>query len=174
MSDPFLGEIRMFAGDYAPKAWGFCDGQIMNIASNDALFSLLGTSYGGDGVTTFALPDMRGRIPVHCGQGNGLTNRPLGSRYGSERVPLTEQQMPVHRHTMYASTDAAVDSQPEGRVTAVADPGFYSEGQNSSFIVDYPESAMSDTGEGNTHDNVMPSLVIHFIMAFNGLYPQRD
>jgi microcystin-dependent protein len=96
MSDPFVGEIRMFAGNFAPRGWAFCNGQLIPISQNTALFSLLGTTYGGDGRSTFALPDLRGRVPLHAGQGSGLSDYPLGSRGGSEQVVLTTAQLPAH------------------------------------------------------------------------------
>ncbi|MDF1642497.1 phage tail protein, partial [Thalassolituus oleivorans] len=104
MSEPFVGEIRMFAGNFAPRGWAFCDGQLMAVSQNDALFSLLGTVYGGDGRTTFGLPDMRGRLPVHQGQGPGLSLRRLGARYGEENVTLTVNEIPPHSHGFMAST----------------------------------------------------------------------
>ena len=102
MAEPFVGEIRMFAGNFAPRGFAFCDGQLLAISQNDALFALLGTTYGGDGRTTFALPDLRGRVPVHAGSGPGLTRRTLGQRAGSEQETLTLSQIPAHNHNMRA------------------------------------------------------------------------
>ena len=116
MSEPFVGEIKMFAGNFAPRNYAFCDGQLLAISQNNALFSLLGTIYGGDGETTFGLPDPRGRVPLHTGQGTGLSSRPLGQRTGAEKVTLTTNQLPSHTHRA-ASTDAATLGDPGGNVT---------------------------------------------------------
>src|SRR6478736_5724856 len=117
--DPFVGEIRLFAGTFAPKGWAFCNGQLMSISQNTALFSLLGTTYGGDGKTTFALPDLQGRLPMHFGQGPGLSNRDLGEKAGSETVALTTSQMPLHGHTVsYGAGSAADNPNPIGRYPA--------------------------------------------------------
>ena len=107
MSEPFYGEIKMFAGNFAPRSYAFCDGQLLPISQNSALFALLGTTYGGDGRTDFALPDLRGRIPVHTGQGPGLTNVPQGQKAGAERVTLGVSELPTHVHALRASTDPA-------------------------------------------------------------------
>jgi len=112
MSEPFVGEIRMFAGNFAPRGWAFCDGQLLAVSQNDALFSLLGTIYGGDGRTTFGLPDMRGRTPLHAGQGPGLSNRRLGAKAGAENVTLTVNQLPSHRHDWQATTALASSQSP--------------------------------------------------------------
>ena len=107
MSEPFIGEIRMFAGSFAPRGWALCDGQLLAVSQNDALFSLLGTIYGGDGRTTFGLPDMRGRIPIHFGSGPGLTPRTLGNKFGSEHETLITNQLPSHSHTLQANSQQA-------------------------------------------------------------------
>ncbi|MFM2480915.1 phage tail protein [Celerinatantimonas sp. YJH-8] len=175
MADPFLGEIRMFAGNYAPYHWAFCDGQIMNIVNNEALASLLSSIYGGDERSTFGLPDMRGRIPVHFGQGTGLTTRQIGQRYGMESAELTEAQIPPHRHSMNASTDVARDTFPSNNIPAVANPGFYSQGQTASMVVNFPDSVIGKTGSNKPqHYNIMPSLVLNFIIAMRGAYPPRN
>lgn len=175
MADPFLGEIRMFAGNYAPYHWAFCDGQIINIVNNQALASLLSSIYGGDGRTTFGLPDMRGRIPVHFGQAPGLTSRIIGQRYGMESVELTGTQIPPHRHDICASSDAASDISPTGNVPAVTDPGFYSQGETAAMVVNFPGSVIGETGSDQPrHYNIMPSLVLNFIIAIRGAYPLRN
>lgn len=120
MSDPFVGEIRMFAGNFAPRQWAFCNGQLMAISQNDALFSLLGTIYGGDGRSSFGIPDMRGRIPMHWGTGPGLTPRPIGQKMGVESVALTANQIPSHSHTMQASTDSVSSVNPTGTVLGLS------------------------------------------------------
>src|SRR6478752_1968066 len=114
MSEPFIGEIRLFGGNFAPQGWAFCDGQLLSISQFDALFSLVGTTYGGDGVTTFALPDLRGRVPVHQGQGQATTNRVIGERAGSESVTLISAQMGAHDHALFGTTSIGNESGPAG------------------------------------------------------------
>ena len=118
--EPFVGEIRMFAGNFAPRGWAFCDGQLLSVSDNDALFSLLGTIYGGDGRTTFGLPDLRGRIPIHAGQGSGLSNRRLGSKGGAEQVTVTVNQTPTHTHDWKATDGLAQNDSPAN--TGLAKP----------------------------------------------------
>ncbi len=125
MSDYFIGEIRLFAGNFAPRDWAFCEGQIMSIAQNTALFSLLGTQYGGNGQTTFALPDLRGRVPMHQGQGPGLSPRDIGEVSGSETVTLLSTQMPAHSHALRASTTAAAGSTPAGALLGATSVNSY-------------------------------------------------
>ncbi|MTI51563.1 MAG: phage tail protein [Alcanivorax sp.] len=170
MSEPFVGEIRMFAGNFAPRGWAFCDGQLLAVSQNDALFSLLGTLYGGDGVSTFGLPDLRGRVPVHAGQGPGLSSRPLGASFGVERVTLSGDQIPGHEHRP-SGTDAAASSRfPAGNVWA--------EAPNAVYRQDTPDQAMAaglvtETGGNQPHNNMMPFLGVHFIIALFGIYPSR-
>ena len=170
MSEPFVGEIRMFAGNFAPRGWAFCDGQLLAVSQNDALFSLFGTVYGGDGRTTFGLPDLRGRIPIHAGQGPGLSSRRLGSKGGSERVTLTVNQLPSHRHPLQASTQAATDALPAGKVTAQTDSPLY--GADSPFG-NMASGAITNTGGSQAHTNLMPFLCVNFIVALVGIYPSR-
>ncbi len=118
MAEPFIAEIRMFAGTFNPLGWAFLYGQLLSISQNEALFSLLGTVYGGDGRTTFALPDMRGRLPLHVGTGPGLSPRAIGSKGGAETETITEPQLPVHTHTMQGSSTVANQANPQGRVVA--------------------------------------------------------
>ncbi len=171
MSDPFVGEIRMFAGNFAPRSWAFCDGQLLAVSQNDALFSLLGTIYGGDGRTTFGLPDMRGRIPIHAGTGPGLSNRKLGSSGGAENVTLTVAEMPGHRHDYKAMAVAGDQSSPGGNVAA-------GRSGDSAYVEDTPDVAMSTSGVSNrggslSHTNLAPALCVHFIIALFGIYPSR-
>lgn len=173
MSDPFVGEIRMFAGNFAPRGWAFCDGQLLAISQNDTLFSLLGTIYGGDGRISFGLPDMRGRLPLHAGSGPGLTSRRLGSKGGAENVTLTLGELGSHSHSLYASTADATSQTPQGHVMA------------AGIGVDYlaaagPGAAMADAMIGaagpdtpRSHSNLMPALCINFIIALAGIYPSR-
>jgi microcystin-dependent protein len=172
MSEPFVGEIRMFAGSFAPRGWAFCDGQLLAVSQNDALFSLLGTIYGGDGRTTFGLPDMRGRIPVHAGFGPGLSSRQLGARGGAENVTLTVNQLPSHGHAMQASTNPADSGYPAGRVVANTDPlPIY-----NANAADTPAAGTQTGEEGGSqdHTNIMPFLCINFIIALIGIYPSRN
>ena len=127
MSEPFVGKIRMFAGNFAPRGWAFCDGQLLAVSQNDALFSLLGTIYGGDGRTTFGLPDLRGRIPIHAGTGPGLSPRSLGNKAGTEIETLTVNQIPSHTHSWQATSDDAQDRSPIGNAPAKSGPDVYKE-----------------------------------------------
>ncbi len=170
MSDPYVGEIRMFAGNFAPRNWAFCDGQLLTVSQNDALFSLFGTIYGGDGRTTFGLPDLRGRVPIHAGSGPGLTSRIIGARAGAETHRLTENELAAHSHGFLASEAAAEDSNPAGNVLATpTSPNIYGSG---AAIPMSPEGT-TPTGGNATHPNMMPSTVISFIVALYGIYPSR-
>jgi len=166
--DPFLGEIRMFGGNFAPQGWATCDGQILPIAQNTALFSLLGTTYGGNGQTTFALPDLRGRLPVHIG--GGLT---IGQAGGSETVILTATNLPAHTHTANAASAARTLS-PAGQYWA-ADPG-----ANVAPYAAAPDgrvmsgTAIGAQGGSQPHANMQPFLAVTFIIALEGIYPSRS
>lgn len=171
MSEPFVGEIRMFAGNFAPRGWALCDGQLLPVSQNDALFSLLGTIYGGDGRTTFAVPDMRGRLPVHYGSGPGLTPRPIGQRTGSETVTLTLNQIPSHTHTLQASTTEATAVAPAGQVLGTTTDGFYEAGSNP---VNMSAQSIGSAGGQQDHTNLMASLCVNFIISLFGIYPSRS
>ncbi len=173
MSDPFIGEIRMFAGNFAPRSWAFCDGQLLAVSSNNALFALLGTIYGGDGRTTFGLPDMRGRIPVHQGQGPGLSDRRIGAKGGAENVTLTANQMPSHNHAMNASGTAGTADGPAGMVQAgnSAVRAFrLNIGPNQTLH----SATIGNSGGSRSHANMMPTLAVHFIIALFGVFPSRN
>jgi microcystin-dependent protein len=170
MSDPFIGEIRMFAGNFAPRGWAFCDGQLLSVAQNSALFSLFGTLYGGDGRTTFGLPDLRGRIPVHQGTGPGLTPRRLGTRVGEEAHTLSLNELPAHSHDLYASSAPADQHNPAGHVLAKTPVAFY---DNGAVDVSLNPEAISDIGGSKAHSNLMPTLCVNFIAALVGIYPAR-
>lgn len=170
MSEPFVGEMRMFAGNFAPRGWAFCDGQLLAVSQNDALFSLLGTVYGGDGRTTFGLPDLRGRIPIHAGTGPGLSPRRLGSKGGAEKVTLTVNQLPSHTHVMQASGQNATDALPENRVAAQSDSPLY--GVDEPFV-NMSAQQVASVGGSRSHTNLMPFLCVHFIIALFGIYPSR-
>lgn len=170
MSDPFIGEIKMFAGTFAPRSWALCDGQLLSIPQYDALFSLLGTIYGGDGRTTFGLPDLRGRIPLHQGTGPGLTPRPIGQKSGQENVTLSVAQLPPHGHTLNASAEQADATTVAGNLRARTAEDAYS----TSPDVTLASAAIAATGGGASHANVQPFLCINFIIALVGVYPSRS
>lgn len=176
MSDPFIGEIRMFAGNFAPTGWALCQGQILAIAQNTALFSLLGTTYGGNGQTTFALPDLRGRSPMQQGQGPGLSPRTLGEQGGSETVTLLTNQMPAHTHSHLASGAQGDQVTPEGNFDAVLlDPNTQ---QPQSQYGAAANTTMNPTtigaaGGSQPHSNMSPFLCLNFIIALEGIYPSR-
>ncbi len=174
MSEPFIAEIRIFAGNFAPRYWAFCSGQFLSIYQNEALFSILGTTYGGDGRTTFALPDLRGRVPVHPGRGPGLTERRLGEKGGESQVTLQQNHLPSHQHTVKATSDAATATDPSNAYYAATDSenAAYtapSEGTTSAMS----ERAVSSTGLGGAHNNRQPYLVVGFIISLSGIYPTR-
>ncbi|MGR8935953.1 MAG: phage tail protein [Gammaproteobacteria bacterium] len=171
MSEPFVGEIRMFAGNFAPRGWAFCDGQLLAVSQNDALFSLLGTIYGGDGRTTFGLPDLRGRLPIHAGDGPGLSPRPLGAKGGEESVTLTVNQLPSHEHPLQASQGPATDTRPVGNAPAQAPAADV--WSTRSPAVDMAADSISYIGGSRSHTNLMPFLCVNFIIALFGIYPSR-
>lgn len=171
MSEPFLGEIRMFAGNFAPREWAFCDGQLLAVSQNDALFSLLGTVYGGDSRTTFGLPDLRGRIPIHSGSGPGLAARSLGSKSGSETTTITSNQLPNHIHSFRVSSDIGSEINPNGKHLA-ASPNIrvYREAETN---VNLSNSAVLNVGGSQQHNNIMPFTCINYIIALTGIFPSR-
>ncbi len=166
MSDPFYGEIRMFAGTFAPRSWAFCNGQLLLVSQNEALFSLLGTIYGGDGRTNFGLPDLRGRLPIHKGQGPGLTSRRIGSAAGVETVTLTTNQMPGHNHTPQGSNDLASSDNPAGNILAQRNAAFYQTNPDQSSILDLPSGVVGSTGGGTAHSNIQ--LCLASLVQFMG------
>ncbi len=172
MAEPFIGEIRMFAGNFAPRGNSFCDGQLLAISQNEALFSLLGTIYGGDGRTTFGLPDLRGRIGIHQGTGPGLSPRQLGSKAGTEKETITEAQLPSHTHTMQGSSIIADQPSPQGQVVARAT--LFDLYRSGAPGADMSPDAVTAVGGGQSHNNLMPFLCIHFIVALFGVFPSRQ
>ena len=172
MSEPFIGEIRMFAGTFAPRNWAYCDGTLLQVSQYDALFSLLGTIYGGDGRTTFGLPDLRGRIPIHAGSGPGLTTRSLGAKSGAETETLTANQLPSHTHQLVATSSAGDSNDPTGRQLAVpVNDNFYTAETNADTTL--TSEAVANTGGSASVSNLMPTLCVHFIIALLGIYPSR-
>jgi len=170
MAQPFIGEIRMFGGNFAPAGWAFCDGQLLPIAENDALFALIGTTYGGDGQSTFALPDLRSRVPVHQGQGPGLSPRVIGSNGGSETVALAAAQLPTHSHRL-ASTFAATLGDPTGE--SVADTGASAIYGGGATNVAMDPAASVAAGGSQPHNNLMPYLGVSFIISLFGIFPSQ-
>lgn len=173
MSEPFIAEIRIFAGNFAPSGWAYCDGQLLPIAQNTALFSLIGITYGGDGRTTTALPNLKGRAPMHPGRGPGLTSRRLGEKTGVETVTLSQQQMPSHTHQWAESADVASSTGPAaGRSFArsTALPYTPSTAANKGNMA---EQMLNNAGGSQLHNNLQPYLATSFIIALVGLYPSR-
>jgi microcystin-dependent protein len=170
MGTPFIGEIRMFAGNFAPAGWAFCDGSLLPISEYETLFNVIGTTYGGDGQSTFALPDLRGRVPVHQGQRAGGPNNIIGQRAGVESVTLTVQQIPNHRHALVASGGAGSSSSPAGNVPALAVGNLYV-GAPIAPTVNLAEAAIGATGGSQPHENLQPYLCVSFIISLFGIFP---
>lgn len=173
MSEPFVAEIRIFAGNFAPRGWAFCNGQLLPISQNTALFSLIGTTYGGDGRSTTALPNLEGKAPMHPGRGPGLTSRRLGEKGGVETVTLSEAQMPSHSHTLRASAEDGGDNTPVGGTTSTteANQRIYAGAAN---MVSMATEALAPAGGSQAHNNMQPFLALNFIIALVGLYPSRS
>jgi microcystin-dependent protein len=175
MSDPFLGEIRMMAFDFPPKGWALCNGQLMSIGQNPALFSLLGTQFGGDGTATFGLPDLRGRVGVGMGPGAGLPPVQIGQQDGVETVTLQTSQVPAHTHEVFAVSDLAGTSDPAGALPAAKGRGGLAMfGPAGSKDTTLSPSAVSAGGAGQPHDNMQPYLVLNACIATVGLFPNRQ
>jgi microcystin-dependent protein len=171
MSDQFVAEIRMFAGNFAPTGWALCNGQLLPISQNTALFSLLGTMYGGDGKSTFALPNLQDRAPMFWGQGPGLTDRFQGEESGTETVTLIQSEIPAHAHQLRGATDDVNSLSPVGAMPGAAESvGLYRSGANSTMGA----SALLVQGSGQPHNNRQPYLAVTFIIALQGVFPQRS
>ena len=172
MGTPYVGEIRMFGGNFAPAGWHFCDGSLMQISENDALYALIGTTYGGDGDTTFGLPNMQSRIPVHAGQGPTISqNYQLGEMAGVEAVSITVNTLPIHNHAVMASTATASNPNPDGNILATS-PTI------SSYVIDVAGPSLSSnaitfTGGNQPHDNMMPYQCVNFIISLYGIFPTQ-
>jgi microcystin-dependent protein len=171
MADPFVAEIRIFPFNFAPKGWAFCDGQLLPLSQNTALFSLLGTTYGGDGKSNFALPDMQGNVPMHPGQGPGLSLHDLGETGGSETVTLLESKMPSHSHSWTASKGDGIDTNAANELFAKGiGIGMYAA---PGALVNLADSAITPAGGDQPHNNMQPYLTLNFCIALQGVFPPR-
>ena len=166
MSQPFIGEIRMFAGNFAPVGWAFCNGALIPISENDALFNLIGTTYGGDGQTTFALPNLQSRVPIHVGPGFAL-----GQSGGAESVTLTTSQIPAHSHVPQALDGTGNQSSPAGGVWASSSPATQYGAPPPGVTMD--PAAIGSSGGSQPHDNMVPFLVVNFIISLFGVFPSQ-
>ena len=172
MADPFVAEIRIFPFNFAPKGWAWCDGQLLPLSQNTALFSLLGTTYGGDGKSNFALPDLQGRGPMHPGQGPGLSLHDLGETGGSETVTLLESEIPAHSHGLRASVEDADDDDPAGAALATSvGVSLYNDANNLTAMA---SQALPPAGGDQPHNNLMPYLTFYFCIALQGVFPPRS
>jgi microcystin-dependent protein len=170
MSQPYVGEIRMFGGSFAPAGWALCQGQLMPISENDVLFNLIGTTYGGDGQETFGLPDLQGRIPIHAGQGPGITQSyQIGQLAGVESVTLSTQQIPIHNHGWLASNDASNSLIPTSNV--LSPPLNITPYFAGNASVPLNASSLQPVGGSQPHDNMMPFLCVSFIISLFGIFP---
>lgn len=166
----FIGEVKMFAGNFAPRGWAFCEGQLLSISQYQALFSILGTTYGGDGRTTFALPDLRGRVAIHPGTGPGLSPKNLGQQGGSETVTLNAGQLPNHSHQFKTTTDQANSVNPTNSILATPNSDIYS----NKAVNFYMQNVIGKTGGDQPHENMPPYTAINFIICIEGIFPSRN
>lgn len=171
MSDPYVGEIRMFGGNFAPAGWAFCDGQILPISENETLFQLIGTTYGGDGESTFALPNLQSRVPIHMGQGGGLSNRIIGEAGGAESVTLTTQQIPIHGHAAIGAAVTADQTSLSGALPA--NSVTLTPYLNTAPDAPFGAGAIGPSGGSQPHTNLQPYLCINFIISLFGLFPTQ-
>lgn len=181
MSSPFVAEIRMFGFNFAPTGWALCNGQLLPISQNTALFSLLGTTYGGNGQTTFALPDLQAAVPIHPGQGPGLSDRVLGEASGSDSVTLTTSEIPLHNHSFNVTTTVGTVTTSSGNqlakpqtgnpVSGITQGRYFSTGATNATL--NPATSIVPNGSGQPHNNLMPYLVVNFCIALQGIFPPR-
>ena len=174
MSDPFVGEIRIFPFNFAPTGWAFCAGQLMPISQNTALFSLLGTFYGGDGKSTFALPDMQGNVAIQSGQGQGLSDYFLGQQAGVDNVTLLVSEIPLHTHNLMASNEDGTQGSVTHNITIATSVGgkLYTTTTNANVVTMNPQD-LTPTGGGLPHNNMMPYLTLNYCIALQGIFPAR-
>ena len=171
MSDPFVAEIRIVGFNFAPRGWAFCDGQLLPLSQNTALFSLLGTMYGGNGKSNFALPDFQGRAPIHHGQGPGLSQYFIGETGGAETVTLLESEIPSHNHAYQASDNVGERNNPAGNLYSIPDSGrIYA---SPASLTPMSPNALAPAGGDQPHNNMPPYLVLNFIIAMQGIFPPR-
>jgi microcystin-dependent protein len=182
MSTPYVGQLSMFAGNFAPAGWMFCNGQVLPISEYETLFNLIGTTYGGDGQSTFALPDLRSRIPVHIGQGSGLSNYVIGQAGGSETVTLNSQQIPQHNHMVTTVSGTPGNQSTPGNGTILADeqvglgsssPFTYAPYAGTNQVV-FANNTVAFVGGNQPHENLMPYLVINYIISMFGVFPSPN
>ena len=172
MSNPYIGEIRMFGGTFAPAGWAFCSGQLMAISQNDALFNLIGTTYGGDGQSTFGLPDLQGRMPVHQGTSPGIgINHSIGEKSGTESVTLTTSHLPAHNHALLCSSQNGTQTSPANGVAATNTVNQYAAVTSAQPM---KSNLMGLAGGSQPHENMMPFLVISFIISLFGIFPSQN
>ncbi len=173
MADPFVAEIRIFPFNFAPKGWAWCNGQLMPISQNTALFSLLGTTYGGDGKSTFALPGLQGAAPMHPGQGPGLSLHDLGETGGSETVTLLESEMPAHTHFVMANTGSANLQVPSPARSMALSTGGNAYSNSTQNLTGFAPQALSPSGGDQPHNNMQPYLTFYYNIALQGVFPPR-
>lgn len=172
MADPFVAEIRIFPFNFAPRGWAWCNGQLLPISQNTALFSLIGTFYGGNGISNFALPNIQGSVPMHPGQGPGLSLHDLGETGGSDTVTLIESEIPRHSHLVKTSNEPAESNNPSGNSIAVADNLIYTNVENPNTQM--REDSITPSGGDQPHNNMMPYLTYYFNIALHGVFPSRQ
>jgi microcystin-dependent protein len=173
MADPFVAEIRIFPFNFAPRGWAWCDGQLMPLSQNTALFSLLGTTYGGDGKSNFALPDLQGRAPMHPGQGPGLSLHDLGETGGSEIVSLLESEIPAHSHAFMAGVDPANAQIPGPALSLTRSAGGNAHSNVTTGLTTMSDQALAPAGGDQPHNNLQPYLTFYFNIALQGVFPPR-
>jgi len=173
MSEPFLAEVRMVGFNFAPRGWAFCDGQILPVNQHQSLYSLLGTTYGGDGRTSFALPDLRGRTPIHVGRSNGGAHHALGEKSGEETHTLSQGEMPQHTHSLQGTNteDTSQSDNPADHVMARSVQQTYA---GFGTAAGFGAGSVGDTGGGQAHENMQPFLAVNFCIALQGLFPSRN